>query len=96
MTSTTIPTLKKISQQYFDSIVNENLNDFGMEQQEAIDDAINQLNSQGCDLSMICKFGSAEQNELFTALKKLDELVRALNGKKWISLVARNMTNSKI
>jgi hypothetical protein len=82
MTSTTIPTLKKISQQYFDSIVNENLNDFGMEQQEAIDDAINQLNSQGCDLSMICKFGSAEQNELFTALKKLDELVRALNGKK--------------
>ena len=33
---------KKISQEYFDSIVNENVNDFGMAEEEAIEDAIQQ------------------------------------------------------
>jgi len=73
---------KKISQDYFDSIVNENVNDFGMTQQEAIDDAINQLNSQGADLSIICKFGSEEQGELFTALKSLNILIKKINDHK--------------
>ena len=47
---------KKVSQEYFDSVVNENINDFGMSEQEAIDDAINQFKSQGVDLSIICKY----------------------------------------
>ena len=70
---------KKISQEYFDSIVNENVNDFGMTQQEAIDDAINQLNSQGADLSVICKYSAEEKNELFAALKSLEQLIKNLN-----------------
>ena len=73
---------KKISQEYFDSIVNENINDFGMSQKEAIDDAINQLTSQGVDLNIICKFEFDERKELTDALKKLYELIECINNQK--------------
>lgn len=63
----------KISQEYFDSVVLENINDFGMGEAEAIEDAINQLNSQQGDLSLICKHSIAERNELKTAIDKLRE-----------------------
>jgi hypothetical protein len=69
---------KKVSQDYFDQIVNENVTKFGMSEQEAIDDAINQLKSQGCELVNICKFTQAEQKELLEAMQSLNSL-KSLN-----------------
>lgn len=68
---------KKISQEYFDQIVSENVNEFGMNEQEAIDDAINQLKSQGCELVNICKSSRAEQDELIDAAKSLQQLAQS-------------------
>jgi hypothetical protein len=68
----------KISQEYFDQIVNENLNDFGMSEEEAIEDAVNQLKSQGADLNLICKYSQAERQSLHDALKKVSELAPKL------------------
>lgn len=62
---------KKISQEYFDQIVSENVNDFGMSEEEAIADAVNQLKSQGCELVNICKHSRSEQDELLNAAKTL-------------------------
>lgn len=70
---------KKISQDYFDSIVSENVNDFGMNQEEAIEDAINQLKSQGADLSTICKYPIEQQKELIDNLIKLSHIIPTLN-----------------
>jgi tyrosine-protein phosphatase YwqE len=55
--------------------VAENLNDFGLSQEEAIEDAINQLKSQGADLTTICKYPQEEQQELINNLKKLNDLI---------------------
>ncbi|CAF0780977.1 unnamed protein product [Brachionus calyciflorus] len=66
---------KKISQEYFDQIVQENVNDFEMSEQEAIDDAINQLKSQNCDLSTICKYPKQEQQDLLDSLTKMNTLL---------------------
>ncbi len=76
-TKTVVPQ-KKISQEYFDSIVTENLNDFGMSQEEAIEDAINQLKSQGADLSTICKYPANEQKELTDSIQQINELIPKL------------------
>ena len=70
---------RKITQEYFDSIVNENMNDFGMEPKEAIDDAVNQLKAQGIDLNTICKYPQDEQKELLNAIKRLNRSIRRLN-----------------
>lgn len=69
---------KKVSQEYFDSIVSENQNDFGMDESEAIEDAINQLKSQGCDLSSICKYPKQEQIDLIESLKSLNQQIADL------------------
>lgn len=66
---------RKVTQEYFDSIVAENINDFEMTTQEAIEDAINQCKSQGCDISTICKFSKEEQTAFLDSLKKLDSLI---------------------
>jgi armadillo repeat-containing protein 6 len=71
-------TKKKISQEYFDSVVTENINDLGMSEQEALEEAIAQLASQGADLSIICKYTIREQNELLDSLKKLYDLMPKL------------------
>jgi armadillo repeat-containing protein 6 len=71
-------TKKKISQEYFDSVVTENIDDLGMSEQEAIEDAVAQLTSQGADLSIICKYTIREQNELIDSLKKLLDLIPKL------------------
>lgn len=73
---------KKITQEYFDSIVNENMNDFGMEQNEAIQEAITQLKAQGIDLCTICKYPQQEQKELFNALKNLNRLIKIINNEE--------------
>ena len=71
---------KKISQDYFDSIVKENMTEFEMCAEEAIEDAVQQCKSQGCDIATICKFPPAEQKELIDALRRLDELITTLLG----------------
>lgn len=38
--------VKRITQQTFDSVVQENMEEFGMERREAIDDAVAQFKSQ--------------------------------------------------
>lgn len=69
---------KKVSQEYFDQIVSENITEFEMSATDAIEDAINQLKSQGVDLSMICKFSLEERAQLAQALANLNELVDKL------------------
>lgn len=43
------------SQEHFDEVVKENIQEFEMTVQEAIDEAVQQLESQGCNLAMIIK-----------------------------------------
>ena len=69
---------KKISQEYFDSIVAENVNDLEMVEEEAIRDACEQLKSQGADMSMICKQSMAERNALTEAVRALSGLLDRL------------------
>ena len=73
-------TNKKVSQEYFDQIVSENMNDFEMSESDAIQDALNQLKSQGVDLSMICKFSIENRTKLTDAIKKLNELNEKITG----------------
>jgi hypothetical protein len=44
---------KRITQETFDAVVTENRDEFGMETEEAIADAIEQFEAQGVDLSNI-------------------------------------------
>jgi hypothetical protein len=69
---------RKITQEYFDSIVNENINEFDMEATEAIEDAVNQCKSQGCDLSTICRFSQSDKDALIDSLRQLDTLIPSL------------------
>jgi len=70
---------KKVSQEYFDQIVSENVNEFEMTQSEAIEDAVSQLKSQNVDISLICTFAREERDELTSAIERLDKLLSALN-----------------
>ncbi|VDI84183.1 Hypothetical predicted protein, partial [Mytilus galloprovincialis] len=49
---------KRINQESFDDVVKENMGEFGMEAQEAIDDAVQQFESQGVNLANIVKDAS--------------------------------------
>eukprot|EP00163_Fabomonas_tropica_P029543 TRINITY_DN6364_c0_g1_i1.p1 TRINITY_DN6364_c0_g1~~TRINITY_DN6364_c0_g1_i1.p1 ORF type:complete len:490 (+),score=104.01 TRINITY_DN6364_c0_g1_i1:56-1525(+) len=49
------PPVKRITQDTFDSVVKENIDDFDMTPEEAIADAVSQFESQGVDLSTISK-----------------------------------------
>ena len=61
---------KRISQETFDDVVRENIEDFEMEKAEALAEAINQFKSQGVDLSVIDLTGGAGREEMQEA--KLD------------------------
>eukprot|EP00624_Nannochloropsis_granulata_P004058 evm.model.NODE_30348_length_10312_cov_22.853859.3 len=58
MTSTTAPAAgpakKRISQVTFDETVRENMEEFELEREEAVTDAVRQFTSQGVDLGNIC------------------------------------------
>lgn len=70
---------KKVSQEYFDQIVQENMNDFEMNEEEAIEDAINQLKSQNCDLSTLCTFPQQERKDLVDSLTKVSSILSTAN-----------------
>nr|CAB3223154.1 armadillo repeat-containing protein 6 [Phallusia mammillata] len=66
--------IKAITQDTFDCVVQENINDFGMEDQEAVDDAIEQFTSQGIPLTMIIKESQINgQHAVVRAVKDLEE-----------------------
>ena len=56
--------LKMISQETFDSVVQENIEDFEMSPEEALQDAIEQFHSQGVNLSNIVKVLGNERAEM--------------------------------
>ncbi|KAL5705846.1 hypothetical protein ACHQM5_024086 [Ranunculus cassubicifolius] len=66
---------RTISQQAFESLVNENIDDLGMDPSEALADAIETLTLQGVDLSGIitCIPGSANDNPVIKCLDRLKE-----------------------
>lgn len=63
---------KRISQETFDSVVKENVDDFDMSPEEAVADAIQQFKSQGVDLSCIVKSaGPASESPVIKAVEGL-------------------------
>ncbi|MCD7470491.1 hypothetical protein HAX54_010406 [Datura stramonium] len=70
--------IRTISQQAFDELVNENMEDLGMDPTEALGDAIQTLTLQGVDLSGIVTsiLGSGEENPVIQSLERLKELDR--------------------
>ncbi|XP_075108465.1 uncharacterized protein LOC107781027 [Nicotiana tabacum] len=69
---------RTISQQAFDELVKENIEDLGMDPTEALEDAIQTLSLQGVDLSGIVTSvsGSGEGNPVIQSLERLKELDR--------------------
>ena len=54
---------RKISQETFDECVQENMDEFDMERDEALKDARDQFERQGVDLSGVDLSGSSERKE---------------------------------
>nr|XP_002125662.1 armadillo repeat-containing protein 6 isoform X1 [Ciona intestinalis] len=66
--------VKAITQATFDAVVQENIDDFDMEPNEALEDAINQFLSQGISLGMIIKeVGMNAEHEVITLTKSLEK-----------------------
>mmetsp|Transcript_33906 Transcript_33906/g.74672 ORF Transcript_33906/g.74672 Transcript_33906/m.74672 type:complete len:552 (-) Transcript_33906:1013-2668(-) len=63
---------KKISQETFDEVVRENVEDFEMGDAEALADAIDQFNKQGVDMSAIDSSGGVGREEIMEAIKELE------------------------
>ena len=70
---------KKISQETFDDVVRENVEEFDMDSKEALADAINQFNKQGVDLSSVDISGGIGRQEVIDAISMFDSCV---SGKK--------------
>jgi DNA polymerase III delta prime subunit len=70
---------RKISQETFDDVVRENMEEFDMESKEALADAISQFNKQGVDLSSIDISGGIGRQEVLDAIAALNDSV---SGKK--------------
>ncbi|KAL0356793.1 UNVERIFIED_CONTAM: hypothetical protein Scaly_1365000 [Sesamum calycinum] len=64
---------RTISQQAFDEMVQENIDDLGMDPTEALEDAIQTLTLQGVDLSGIVTCVPGESNPVMECLGKLRE-----------------------
>ena len=63
--------IKKISQETFDEVVKENIEDFDMSQKDALKDATAQFLKQGVDLSNIDLSGGIGKDEIMAAIKLL-------------------------
>eukprot|EP00039_Didymoeca_costata_P026525 m.16065 g.16065 ORF g.16065 m.16065 type:complete len:492 (+) comp5578_c0_seq1:93-1568(+) len=63
----------QITQTSFDEVVKENMEEFEMEGEEALEDAIKQFESQGVDLSNIIKRVPGEEEEMHASEKLLEE-----------------------
>lgn len=65
---------KRISQETFDEVVKENVEDFDMSPGDALADAINQFQKQGIDLSNVDLTGGIGRQEVLDALALLKHL----------------------
>jgi hypothetical protein len=63
--------MKRISQETFDDVVKENIEEFEMDKLEAIKDATEQFRKQGVDLSNIDLTGGEERKNLLNAIECL-------------------------
>jgi hypothetical protein len=63
---------RKISQETFDDVVRENMEEFDMEPAEALADAIKQFNKQGVDLSSTDISGGIGRQEVLDAISALN------------------------
>eukprot|EP00286_Rhodomonas_abbreviata_P019714 CAMPEP_0181309170 /NCGR_PEP_ID=MMETSP1101-20121128/11870_1 /TAXON_ID=46948 /ORGANISM="Rhodomonas abbreviata, Strain Caron Lab Isolate" /LENGTH=501 /DNA_ID=CAMNT_0023415635 /DNA_START=40 /DNA_END=1545 /DNA_ORIENTATION=+ len=71
---------KRISQETFDAAVRENMDDFDMPREEAVQDAIQQFEMQGIDLSNVVTSTSClddSENPVLVATRKLSELAQS-------------------
>ncbi|KAK9056683.1 hypothetical protein SSX86_024045 [Deinandra increscens subsp. villosa] len=69
------PTVRSISQQAFDEMVTENIDDLGMEPMEALSDAIETLTLQGVDLSgIVTDTLPGETNPVIQSLDRVKQL----------------------
>uniref|UniRef100_A0ACB8F1L9 Uncharacterized protein n=1 Tax=Sphaerodactylus townsendi TaxID=933632 RepID=A0ACB8F1L9_9SAUR len=74
---------RRITQETFDSVVQENISEFGMDPEEAVMEAIQQFESQGVDLSNIVKEAPNPapengQEQKHAVLQTLDSLQKAV------------------
>ncbi|KAH1242702.1 Armadillo repeat-containing protein 6 [Glycine soja] len=67
-------TMRSISQEAFEELVNENIDDLGMDPTEALQDAIQTLTLQGVDLSGIVTCVPGETNPVIECLDRLRHL----------------------
>lgn len=70
---------KRITQETFDAVVHENIEEFQMQPEEAIKEAVEQFESQGVDLSNIVKLvpkvsADGSQEPRHDILQVLDDL----------------------
>ncbi|CAI9104377.1 OLC1v1003035C1 [Oldenlandia corymbosa var. corymbosa] len=89
-------TVRTISQEAFDEMVKENIDDLGMEPAEALEDAIQTLSLQGVDLSGIIKCvpgeSSVDENpviQTLTGLKRLSSGGELLTSDEIVELLER-------
>ncbi|XP_061458057.1 armadillo repeat-containing protein 6 isoform X4 [Rhineura floridana] len=74
---------KRITQETFDDVVQENISEFGMDPEEAVSEAVQQFESQGVDLSNIVKMAPNStsengQEKQHAILQTLDSLQKAV------------------
>ena len=72
---------RRISQETFDQTVTENMEEFEMEREEAIADAVSQFKTQGIDLSNIDTTGRADRRE---EQEQLSQAIRTLEIVPWL------------
>ncbi|KAL3683333.1 hypothetical protein R1sor_001355 [Riccia sorocarpa] len=72
----------QISQEAFDALVKENVEDFGMEMEEALEDAVKTFELQGADLSGIITDGDAsiESHPIVEAIQNIRRAVASISG----------------
>ncbi|XP_017781091.1 PREDICTED: armadillo repeat-containing protein 6 homolog [Nicrophorus vespilloides] len=68
-----------VTQEMFDGVVKENMDEFGMDVDEAIEDTVKQFQAQGADLSKVIidlMASSVDSQTVTDALKRLSKLVK--------------------
>ncbi|KAG8229405.1 hypothetical protein J437_LFUL000926 [Ladona fulva] len=74
-----------ISQETFDNAVKENMSEFSMSLQEAIEDAVNQFKAQGVDLSNIITSMTTEDESVQRIKDAVDKIKKANETEMWDS-----------
>ena len=90
---------KRISQETFDSVVQENIDEFGMSKEEALEDAKTQFRSQGVSLVNIDTTGGIGREELMGAITVIkdvtsDKAAKVLSLKTLLALCSESCEHS--